>query len=150
LGFEIQEPPDIIRVIVLLNLSEGKTSHKSLLEDQIDKVSIDCVCVEMSDLEKTLDSMVSDGLVRYDDDSVQLTEQGIKLGKEWQSSPEEGADPRNCRSTCRRVDHWPSSHSLSVCSTIIGKSGDVCGSSNHCSGRHNQLFELSLGEPPRT
>jgi DNA-binding PadR family transcriptional regulator len=85
LGFEIQELPDIIRVIVLLNLSEGKTSYKSLLKDQIDKVCMDYVCVEMSDLEKTLDGMASDGLVHYDDGSVRLTEQGIKLGKEWQS-----------------------------------------------------------------
>ena len=85
MGFEIQELPDIIRVVVLLNLSEGKTSHKTQLKDQIDKVCMDYVCVEMSDLEKTLDGMTSDGLVQYDDGSVQLTEKGIKLGKEWQS-----------------------------------------------------------------
>jgi DNA-binding PadR family transcriptional regulator len=85
LGFEIQELPDIIRVIVLLNLSEGKTSHKTLLKNQIDKVCMDYVCVEMSNLEKTLNDMPSDGLVLYNDGSVQLTEQGIKLGKEGQS-----------------------------------------------------------------
>jgi hypothetical protein len=59
LGFEIQELLEIVRVIVLLNLSEGKTSHKSLLKNQIDKVCMDYVCVEMSDLEKILGSMAS-------------------------------------------------------------------------------------------
>ena len=85
LGFEIQELPDIIRVIVLLNLSKGEASDKSVLKKQIDKVCTDYVCVEMSDVDKTLDGMASDGLIRSDNGSVRLTEQGIKLGKEWQS-----------------------------------------------------------------
>jgi VIT1/CCC1 family predicted Fe2+/Mn2+ transporter len=85
LGFDIQELPDIIRVIVLLNLSKGATSQKSSLKNQIDRVCTDYVCVEMSDLDKALDAMASEGLIHYADDSVELTEQGIKLGKEWQS-----------------------------------------------------------------
>jgi len=85
LGFDIQELPDIIRVIVLLNLSKGATSQKSSLKNQIDRVCTDYVCVEMSDLEKTLNAMASEGLIHYADGSVKLTEQGIKLGKEWQS-----------------------------------------------------------------
>jgi hypothetical protein len=85
LGFEIQELPDIIRVIVLLNLSKGTTSQKSSLKNQVDKVCMDYVCVEMSDLNKTLSTMAEQGLIHYSNDSVKLTEQGIKLGKEWQS-----------------------------------------------------------------
>lgn len=85
MGFDIQELPDIIRVIVLLNLSKGATSQKSSLKNQIDRVCTDYVCVEMSDLDKTLDAMASEGLIHYADGSVKLTEQGIKLGKEWQS-----------------------------------------------------------------
>jgi len=85
LGFDIQELPDIIRVIVLLNLSKGATSQKSSLKNQIDRVCTDYVCVEMSDLDKTLNAMASEGLIHYADGSVKLTEQGIKLGKEWQS-----------------------------------------------------------------
>lgn len=85
MGFDIQELPDIIRVIVLLNLSKGATSQKSSLKNQIDRVCTDYVCVEMSDLEKTLNAMASEGLIHYADGSVKLTEQGIKLGKEWQS-----------------------------------------------------------------
>jgi hypothetical protein len=59
----MQELPNIILVIVQLNLSEGKTSHKTLLKNQIDKVCMDYVCVEMSDPEKTPEDMASDGLV---------------------------------------------------------------------------------------
>jgi VIT1/CCC1 family predicted Fe2+/Mn2+ transporter len=85
LGFEIQELPDIIRVVVLLNLNKGQTLNKSLLKTQIDKVCMGYACVDMSDVNKTLEDMASDGLINYDNDSVRLTEQGIKLGKEWQS-----------------------------------------------------------------
>jgi hypothetical protein len=75
----------MIRVIVLLNLSKGTASHRSSLLNQIGKVCADYVCVEASDLDKTLDAMASDRLIYYDNDSVRLTERGIRLGKEWQS-----------------------------------------------------------------
>jgi VIT1/CCC1 family predicted Fe2+/Mn2+ transporter len=39
----------------------------------------------MSELEKTLTAMASEGLIIDYDDTVQLTEQGLKLGKEWES-----------------------------------------------------------------
>jgi uncharacterized membrane protein YfcA len=39
----------------------------------------------MSELEKTLKAMASEGLIIDYDDTVQLTEQGLKLGKEWES-----------------------------------------------------------------
>jgi hypothetical protein len=39
----------------------------------------------MSELEKTLKEMSSNGLIIELDDTVQLTDQGLKLGKEWES-----------------------------------------------------------------
>ena len=39
----------------------------------------------MSELEKALKEMSSEGLIIDNDDTVQLTEQGLKLGKEWES-----------------------------------------------------------------
>jgi hypothetical protein len=39
----------------------------------------------MSELEKALKEMASEGLIIDNDDTVQLTEQGLKLGKEWES-----------------------------------------------------------------
>jgi DNA-binding PadR family transcriptional regulator len=84
-SFEIQELPDIIRVIVLINLSKGIPQPKSSLKHQIDKVCTGFACVETSDLEKTLSEMTSEGLIMSHGETVQLTEQGAKLGREWQS-----------------------------------------------------------------
>ena len=86
MAFEIQELPDVIRIIVLLNLSKGNSVEKSVLRRRIDKV---CAtygsCVEMHELEKALKEMASEGLIIDKGVTVQLTEQGLKLGKEWES-----------------------------------------------------------------
>jgi hypothetical protein len=84
-SFEIQELPDIIRVVVLLNLSKGARMPKSSLKRRIDRVCVSYVCVEMDDLEKALKEMAAEGLIIDYDGTVQLTEQGLKLGKEWES-----------------------------------------------------------------
>jgi hypothetical protein len=84
-AFEIQELLDVIRVIVLLNLSKGTSVQKSYLKRRIDKVCATYACIEMSELEKTLKEMTSEGLIIDNDDTVQLTKQGLRLGKEWES-----------------------------------------------------------------
>ena len=84
MSFEIQELTDIIRVVVLLNLREGAV-QKASLKRRIDKVCVGYVCVEMSDLDRALKDMTSEGLILSHDSMVQLTEQGIRLGREWQS-----------------------------------------------------------------
>ena len=85
MAFEIQELLDVIRVVVLLNLSKGTPMRKSALKRRIDKVCVSLACVEMSELEKSLKEMASEGILIENDDTVQLTEQGLKLGKEWES-----------------------------------------------------------------
>lgn len=85
MSFEIQELPDILRVIVLLNLSKGAKMPKPSLKRRIDKVCTTYTCVEMSELDKALKEMASEGLIIEDNGAVQLTEQGRKLGKEWES-----------------------------------------------------------------
>lgn len=85
MAFEIQELPDVIRIIALLNLSKGVPVQKSALKNRIDKVCASYVCVDISELDKTLREMTSEGLVVDKGDTVQLTEQGLKLGKEWES-----------------------------------------------------------------
>jgi VIT1/CCC1 family predicted Fe2+/Mn2+ transporter len=84
-SFAIEELPDVIRVIVLLNLSKGHRMHKSTLKRRIDKVCVSLACIDMSELEKALTAMAAEGLIVDYDDSVQLTEHGLKLGKEWES-----------------------------------------------------------------
>jgi VIT1/CCC1 family predicted Fe2+/Mn2+ transporter len=84
-SFEIQELPDVIRIIVLLNLSKGTKMLKSSLKRRIDKVCASYTCIEMSELEKALKEMASEKLIIDTDGTVQLTEQGLKLSKEWES-----------------------------------------------------------------
>lgn len=85
MAFEIQELPDIIRVIVLLNLSRGHSQPKSSLKSRIDKVCTGFVCVDGNDFDKALAEMASEDLIQTHDDLVQLTEQGERLGRDWQS-----------------------------------------------------------------
>lgn len=85
MAFEIQELLDVIRVIVLLNLSKDAKIKKSTLKNRIDKVCVSYTCVNMSEVEKSLKEMSSEGLIREDGELIQLTPQGQKLGKEWES-----------------------------------------------------------------
>ena len=85
MSFEIQELPDVIRVIVLLNLSKGNRMQKSTLKRRIDKVCVSYTCIEMNELDEALNEMTAEGLIKENNDSVQLTKQGVKLSKEWES-----------------------------------------------------------------
>lgn len=85
MAFEIQELPDVIRVVVLLNLSKGARIKKSTLKSQIDRVCLNYACLEMTELDKALKEMVTEGLITEKDEMVQLTAQGQRLGKEWES-----------------------------------------------------------------
>ncbi len=85
MAFEIQELPDVIRVIVLLNLSKGAKIKKTALKNRIDHVCVNFACIEINELDKTLKEMSIEGLITEKDESVQLTTQGQKLGKEWES-----------------------------------------------------------------
>jgi hypothetical protein len=84
-AFEIQELPDVIRVIVLLNLSKGAKIKKSTLKSRIDRVCVTYACIDLSELDKALKEMSIEGLLIEKDDTVQLTAQGQHLGKEWES-----------------------------------------------------------------
>ncbi len=85
MAFEIQELPDVIRVIILLNLSKGKELQKAELHRRIDKVCASLTCIDISELDRTLNEMSAERLITVTGGSVRLTEQGLKLGKEWQS-----------------------------------------------------------------
>ncbi len=85
MAFEIQELHDVIRVVILLNLSKGAKLKKTTLKSKIDHVCVSYTCVNMGELEKALKEMSLEGLITENDDWVQLTPQGQKLGKEWES-----------------------------------------------------------------
>ena len=63
MAFEIQELPDVIRIIVLLNLSKGKPMPKMALKRRIDRVCSSLACVDMNELEKALKEMTAEGLI---------------------------------------------------------------------------------------
>jgi len=84
-SFEIQELPDVIRVMVLLNLNKGNKVRKDFLKRRLDRVCTGRVCIDMSDLEKTLQEMSAEGLITQSEVTVQLTKQGLRLSKEWAS-----------------------------------------------------------------
>ena len=84
-SFEIQELPDVIRVVVLLNLARGNKIQKKMLKRRIDKVCLSYTCIEMNELEKALKEMSSEGLISEHDGDVQLTKQGKRMAKEWES-----------------------------------------------------------------
>jgi VIT1/CCC1 family predicted Fe2+/Mn2+ transporter len=85
-SFEIQELPDVIRVIVLLNLSKGTKIKKSALKSRVDRVCVSFACIDMSELDKALAEMTNEGLVTTGkDDLVWLTTEGQRLSKEWES-----------------------------------------------------------------
>lgn len=85
MAFEIQELPDVIRVIVLINLSKRVKIKKSTLKNRIDRVCVSYTCIEMSELDKALKEMITEGLVEQQGEYIQLTPQGQKLGKEWEN-----------------------------------------------------------------
>jgi len=84
-SFEVQDLLDIIRIVILITLSKAMRISKISLKTRIDTVCKGLTCVENRDLEKALDDMEKEGLIKDFGDQVQLTEQGAKLGKEWQS-----------------------------------------------------------------
>jgi hypothetical protein len=84
-AFEIQELPDVIRVIVLLNITKGSKIRKTTLKARIDHVCVNFACIEMNELDRALKEMSIEGLIIEKDNTVQLTAQGQKLGKEWES-----------------------------------------------------------------
>lgn len=83
LSFEIQELLDIIRVIVLVHLRKGAAVEKSSLKLEIDRVCAGYACIETRDLDNALGQMASEGLISDGGQTVQLTEQGARLGREW-------------------------------------------------------------------
>lgn len=85
MSFEVQELSDVIKVFVLLNLKRKIRIRKDLIKKRIDEVCAEDVCVDVSDLDKALKEMVSEGLIVEDGDYIRPTPQGLKLGKEWRN-----------------------------------------------------------------
>jgi len=83
-SFEIQELPDVIRVIVLLNLTKGARLKRSTLKRRIDRVCVGYTCIDNAELDNALKEMATENLIEKSGEYVKLTPQGQRLGKEWE------------------------------------------------------------------
>jgi hypothetical protein len=60
LSFEIQELPDVIKIVTLLNLQQMKSASKKQLKERLDHICGRDLCVEVSDFDEALEEMVSE------------------------------------------------------------------------------------------
>ncbi len=84
LSFEIQDLPDIIRIITLIRFRKQQAVSKSTIKLWISNVCTSHVCVDDADIDRTLKEMAVENLILQHGDQVSLTVQGTQLSKEWQ------------------------------------------------------------------
>lgn len=85
MSFEIQELPDIIRIIALLSLGRGVYLDKHWLKRRVDKYCAGYVCVDIKDIEEALEEMSKEGLLVNDGEIIKPTEKGLRLSREWRN-----------------------------------------------------------------
>lgn len=85
MSFEIQELPDIIRVIALLSLGKRAQIDKHWLKRRVDKYCASYVCVDIMDIEEALEEMSKEGLLVNDGGVIKPTEKGLRLSREWRN-----------------------------------------------------------------
>lgn len=85
MSFEIQELPDIIRVIALLSLSKESILDRRAIKRKVDKYCAGYVCVDLSDIDEALEEMIKEDLLVNEDGKIKPTEKGLRLSKEWRN-----------------------------------------------------------------
>ncbi|MDT8781318.1 MAG: hypothetical protein IAX22_01555 [Candidatus Bathyarchaeota archaeon] len=85
MSFEIQDLPDVIKVITLINLSKGIKLEKSVIKKKIDHICVNHACIDTSEFDKALKEMATENLIEEKAQYIYLTPQGQKLGREWES-----------------------------------------------------------------
>jgi len=85
LSFEVQELPDIIRLIILLSIKRGEHLTKYQLIHRIDQYLAHNTAIELTELEKALNEMASEKVVVFTNGTFTLTDEGIRLSKHWKN-----------------------------------------------------------------
>ena len=85
LSFEVQELPDIIRLIILLSIKRGENLTKYQLIDRISEYLVHDTAIESVDLEKALNEMASEKIIYFTNGVFTLTDEGIRLSKHWKN-----------------------------------------------------------------
>jgi len=85
MSFEVQDLPDLIRIIILLGFRKPYTIEKKALKNRIYKICLHHLCVDSNDIDKTLAEMRIERLIFEKEDKIELTTLGTKLSKEWRN-----------------------------------------------------------------
>ena len=86
MSFEIQELPDVIKIVTLLELQSKKSASKMQLRERLNHICGRDMCIDASEFDEALVEMVSEGLVTVDDAGiVSLTSSGELLSGEWEN-----------------------------------------------------------------
>ena len=86
MSFEIQELPDVVKIVSLLELQDKKKVPKKQLRERLDHICGRDFCVDPSEFEEALTEMIMEGLVTVDEVGVvELTSSGVFLSGEWEN-----------------------------------------------------------------
>jgi VIT1/CCC1 family predicted Fe2+/Mn2+ transporter len=86
LSFEIQELPDVIKIVTLLELQEKKRGSKKSLVERLDRICGRDMCITPSEFDEAISEMTDEGLVVVTpEDIVELTNSGVLLSGEWEN-----------------------------------------------------------------
>ena len=84
MSFEIQDLPDLIRIMTLIRFGNRQSLDKQETNNWVIRFCTPTACIEDIDFDTTMTEMTSEGLIIQDSKRITLTEQGSKLCKKWQ------------------------------------------------------------------
>jgi VIT1/CCC1 family predicted Fe2+/Mn2+ transporter len=86
LSFEIQELPDVIKIVTLLDLQEKKRDSKKHIAERLNRICGKDMCITVVEFDEALAEMVEEGLITIDSKGViELTSSGVLLSGEWEN-----------------------------------------------------------------
>ena len=85
MSFKIQELPDTIKLVTLLELQGKKNASKTQFKDRLNHICVRNMCIDVSELNKALSEIVAKRLITLNDGTVSLTSSGELLSDEWEN-----------------------------------------------------------------
>ena len=86
MSFEIQELPDVIKIVTLLELQDKKSAPRQQLRERLDHICGRGTCIDASEFDEALAEMTAEGLITVDEVGVvELTSSGVLLSGEWEN-----------------------------------------------------------------
>lgn len=86
MSFEIQELPDVIKIVTLLELQNKKRASRTSLVSRLDKICGRDMCITPTEFDDAMVEMAAEGLVVVTPEGiVELTSSGLLLSVEWEN-----------------------------------------------------------------